>query len=117
MNLDSTVLLAHMRRGREYSATYLAHQLGQPPSFIRELLCELAQDGRVQMSSRSSRIILFRLVENPALDHGQSPDDDPIKPTSVATFPVTRNVGGELTDYEASLVRHRALAMLGRGSR
>jgi hypothetical protein len=117
MNLESTVLLAHMRRGREYSATYLAHQLGQSPSSIRELLCELAQEGRVHMSSRSSRIILFRLAEPLVSDRGSSPDEGLIEPTSVATFPVTRNVGGVLTDYDASLARHRALAMLGRGSR
>jgi hypothetical protein len=117
MNLDSTVLLTHMRPGREYSAAYLGNELGQMPAVISGLLCELVEEGRVQMSSQSSRIILFRLVDHSAPEDGDSSDDDPAPSTSVATFPVTRNVAGELTDYEASLSRHRALAMLGRGSR
>jgi hypothetical protein len=117
MKFDSTVLLASMRRGYAYSATNLAHQHGQTTAGIRELLGKLVQEGHVQVFNQSSRTIQFVRVEaRPA--SGERPEqEEAVGAPSVATFPENRNIDSELTGYEASLMRHRALAMLGRNGR
>jgi hypothetical protein len=116
MKFDSTVLLAGMRRGYAYSASYLAHQHGQTTATIRELMGTLVLEGQVKVFSQSSRIVQFMRVEASPVSAQSLEREEPVAP-SVATFPDNRNFDGELTGYEASLMRHRALAMLGRNGR
>jgi hypothetical protein len=117
MKFDSTVLLASMRRGYAYSATYLAHQHGETTATIRELLGKLVLEGDVQVFNQSSRTVQFMRVEACPAVGERSEHEEVVGAPSVATFPDNRNIDGELTGYEASLMRHRALAMLGRNGR
>ena len=118
MELTTVTLLRHMRRGRIYTPTHLARQFSAPPSVIRDMLCTLAEEGKVIISSRSPRMMQFRRADTRARESGVSESNDVEQPaaTSVATFPVTRTFHGSLSDYENSLTKHRSLAMLSRRS-
>jgi hypothetical protein len=117
MKFDSTVLLTGMRRGYAYSASYLAQQHGQTTATIRELMGTLVLEGQVKVFNQSSRIVQFMRVETSPISAQRLEREEPFGAPSVATFPDNRNFDGELTGYEASLMRHRALAMLGRKGR
>jgi hypothetical protein len=117
MKFDSTALLASMRRGYTYTATYLAQQHGQTTAIIQELLGELVLEGHVQVFNQSSRTVQFMRVEARPVCEERPEDRAVAGAPTVATFPDNRSIDGELTGYEASLMRHRALAMLGRGGR
>jgi hypothetical protein len=67
--------------------------------------------------NQSSRTVQFMRVEASPVSGERSEHEEAVGAPSVATFPDNRNIDGELTGYEASLMRHRALAMLGRNGR
>jgi DNA-binding IclR family transcriptional regulator len=118
MNLGSTAILAHMRQGREYSVTYLARLLGQPASMTRRLLAELVKEGLVQTTTQTSWSTVYILTPTDAETGSRASAESAAPPVTIATSPMKQRLGGAvLQGYEASLSRHRLLAMLGRGGR
>jgi len=49
-----------MQAGCAYSPTDLAQYFDEPTTVVRDMLCTLAEEGRVGMTSQSSRIIRFQ---------------------------------------------------------
>jgi|GraSoi2013_115cm_1033766.scaffolds.fasta_scaffold131484_2 hypothetical protein len=82
------------------------------------MLCTLAEEGKVIISSRSPRVMQFRRADARVRESDASESDQVEQPAvmSVATFPVTRTFHGSLSDYDDSLAKHRSLAMLSRRS-
>jgi predicted ArsR family transcriptional regulator len=116
MKLTPTNLLSRMRRGHDYTATDLAERFSEPTTTVRDMLCTLVEEGRVEMSSKSSRMMRFRLAEARVAASQSDQGGGEAAVTSVATFPVTRTLNGSLCGYDSTLTRHRALAMLARDS-
>jgi hypothetical protein len=116
MKLTQKALLAIMRRGQDYTSAYLSEYFLEPISAIDAMLCTLAEQGQVRMSSTSRSVMQFRRTDvSPPAGVDPQRRAEPSVPT-VATFPVTRTFSGNLSGYDAQLSSQRSLAMLTRRS-
>ncbi|MEM5402681.1 hypothetical protein [Paraburkholderia unamae] len=99
MKLNSARMLEIMESSREYLAGELARRFDASMAQINDMLCTLAEEGLVHMSSHSSRIVrLQRLSFVP-----QPPKplvSDMATSAAVSTPPFTRQMNGWLRDYE-----------------
>jgi hypothetical protein len=111
MRLTVSNLLSRMQFNRDYSPTYLAQQFNETTATVRTMLCSMVEDGHAEMTSRYPGTVRFRRAIPSPANHEQGPR---CSSTSVATFPITRTLSGSLSDYGATLTRHRSLAMLTR---
>ncbi|WP_266232680.1 hypothetical protein [Paraburkholderia sp. CNPSo 3076] len=115
MKLTSARMLEIMESSREYLAGELAWRFDTSMAQINDMLCTLAEEGLVHMSSHSSRIVrLQRLSFVP-----QPPKplvSDMATCAAVSTPPFARQMHGWLRNYEASLLSVQSLAMLVRAS-
>lgn len=108
-------LLAHMKWGREYSATQLTQVLRAARSTMLRLLQELVDEGQLRAIQRTVRAVHYTRVSlgcAPVTVRGSSPGL--AEPTSMATFPVRRNFTGSLSCYGSELGTKRQLALLAR---
>lgn len=115
MRLTSGNLLDRMRYNLDYHPTYLAQRFNVTTAVVRDMLCMLVEEGRVEMTSKDRSVIKFRRVKAQPHDTARTSDQETLSDTSVATRPAPRTFGGNLNEYSASLMKHRALAMLTRG--
>lgn len=100
-----------MESSREYLGGELARRFDTSTAQINDMLCTLAEEGLVRMSSHSSRIDrLERLSFAP-----QAPTplvSDTASRAAVSPPPFARQMNGWLWDYEVSLLSVHSLAML-----
>jgi DNA-binding IclR family transcriptional regulator len=59
MELTVLMMLSSMEAARAYTLTELAEQFGTSAAEVREMLCQLVEEGKVRMSSDASRTIWF----------------------------------------------------------
>lgn len=113
VNLTTAELLVVMRRGQNYTASQLARLLGGRPATVRDVLHLLLEQGEVDVVGGTRQTAVFRRASGASRPVAIGPATQNLTPT-IATFPVTRNVRGDLRGYEAELVSLRALAMIAR---
>ena len=118
MKLTTITLLGHMQLAGITPRLISPSSSAAPTIIIRDMLCTLAEEGKVIISSRSPRVMQFRRADARVRESDASESDQVEQPAvmSVATFPVTRTFHGSLSDYDDSLAKHRSLAMLSRRS-
>lgn len=111
MKLNSARMLEIMESSREYLAGELARRFDTSMVQINDMLCTLAEDGLVRMSSHSSRIVRLqrlsfapRTIGTACIRHGYT--------RSCIHLLFARQMHGWFLDYEASLLRVHSLAML-----
>lgn len=104
-----------MQSGHDYTATDLAQRFDEPTTVVRDMLCTLIEEGRVDMVSHSSRIMRFRraAICSLAEPHQRAANATPVN-TSIATPLVKRTMTGNLQGYDAALTQQRMLAMVAR---
>lgn len=116
MKMTSTMLLNRMKADAEYTIMLLAIPFDMPPCPVRDLLEELVREGHVtKRYSRTKGQQLYR-KKQVAMVMSVSGVTDPTRDAnpSVATFRVTGNLQGQLSDYDATLIERRSLAMITR---
>jgi hypothetical protein len=108
MSLTKISLLNRMQSGEKYTATQLARLFSVSRVTMLGMLRALVDEGQLQIIRRNSRVIHFiRELPDPLQSGGAGTRE-------VATFPVTRNLEGCLSNYEEELGARSRLAMLAR---
>jgi hypothetical protein len=108
MTLTKISLLNRMQCGHKYTATQLAHVFSVSRVTILGMLRALVDEGQLQVTRTNARVIHFTR----ALPEPQESGETGIR--AVATFPVTRNLEGCLSNYDQELGARSRLAMLAR---
>jgi hypothetical protein len=108
MTLTKISLLNRMQCGHKYTATQLAHVFSVSRVTILGMLRALVDEGQLQVTRTNARVIHFTR----ALPEPQESGETSIR--AVATFPVTRNLEGCLSNYDQELGARSRLALLAR---
>lgn len=108
MTLTQSSLLNRMQSGEKYTATQLARLFSVSRVTVLGMLHALVDEGQLQVKRTNSRVIHFtrELPDSLQLEGAGIP--------AVATFPVTRNVKGCLSNYDQELGSRSRLALLAR---
>ena len=113
MKLTSAIMLEIMESSREYLAGELARRFDTSMAQINDMLCTLAEEGLVRMSSHSSPIVRLE-----RLSFASQPPTPLVSDSraAVSTPPFARQMNAWLRDDEASILNAHGLAMLARPS-
>jgi DNA-binding transcriptional regulator LsrR (DeoR family) len=108
MTLTKISQLNRMQYGHKYTATQLAHLFSVSRVTVLGMLRTLVDEGQLQVTRTNSRVIHFTRELPDSLQSGGADT------RAVATFPVTRNLQGCLSNYDQELVARSRLALLAR---
>ena len=106
MTLTKIALLNRMQCEQIYTATQLAHLFSVSRVTVLGMLRALVEEGQLQITRTNSRVIHFTRELPDSLESGGAGI------RGVATFPVTRNLNGCLSNYDQELVARSRLALL-----
>ncbi|WP_246089385.1 hypothetical protein [Paraburkholderia guartelaensis] len=116
MKLTSAKMLEIMESSREYLAGELARRFDTSMAQINDMLCTLAEEGLVRMSSHSSRIVRLERLSFAPLPPTPLVSDTATR-APVSTPPFARQMHGWSRNCEASLLGVHSFAMPVRPSR
>jgi hypothetical protein len=116
MKLTSAKMLEIMESSREYLAGELAWRFDTSMAQINDMLCTLAEEGLVRMSSHSSRIVRLERLSFAPLPSTPLVSDTATR-APVSTPPFARQMHGWSRNCEASLLGVHSFAMPVRPSR